>query len=357
MDTSDPDIAFDSNGVCNYVNHFRSTILKQWSPNGDPEKLNEVLSRIKSESVDKEYDCIIGISGGLDSSYLVHFAHVHQLRALVVHVDTGWNSELAVKNIEKLINRTSFDLETVVIDWPTMREIQLAFFRSGVPNQDIPQDHAIFASFYQKAIDHNIKWVLNGSNFSTESILPPAWGYSAGDWNHIKAIHNQYSKYSLKLYPNMGYVDYAFKLLFYGRLSIVKPLNLINYKQSNAIKILSEQYDWTYYGGKHYESRFTKFFQSWYLPSKHGYDKRRAHFSSLILSGDMTRSEALKLLSKPSYDAKELNNDKEYIANKLNISLDEFNLILDYPVKKHEDFKTSKRFLRLSKSLKRILFR
>lgn len=346
MDTTDPDITFNAAGECHYVTFYRETLLRRWNPSGNRDEFERLFENVRRNGKDRDYDCILGLSGGVDSSYLAYLAWRHGLRPLVVHTDTGWNSELAVKNIENIVTRCGFDLITHVVDWPEMQDVQRAFFRAAVPNQDIPQDHAIFASFYRLAAEHRIKWVLNGSNFACESILPPAWGYDAGDLRHIRAIHRRYGERPLRRFPSMGYAKYAFNFRALNRLKIVKPLNLIRYRKDEAIATLQGEFGWRYYGGKHYESRFTKFFQGWYLPGKFGYDKRLAHLSSLILNGEISREQALVELERDRYPAAELREDMVYMQKKLGVTPSEFDKLMALPPHRHEDYPSSQNLLK-----------
>lgn len=345
MDTTDPDITFNERGECHYVTRYREHLLKIWNPAGDPAAFEALFERIRAEGRGREYDCILGLSGGVDSSYLAYLAWKHGLRPLIVHTDTGWNSELAVKNIENIVRTCKFDLFTHVVDWPEMQDVQRAFFRSAVPNQDIPQDHAIFAAFYGLAAQHKIKWVLNGSNFACESILPPAWGYDAHDLGHIRSIHRRFGEVPLRRFPRMGYIRYVTKFMLLHRLTVVKPLNLIRYRKDEAMRTLTEEFGWRYYGGKHCESRFTKFFQGWYLPAKFGYDKRLAHLSSVILNGEITREQALEEMKQEHYPPAELREDMLYMQKKLGVSPDEFEKLMALPPRRHEDYPSSRRLL------------
>jgi N-acetyl sugar amidotransferase len=357
MDTTDPDITFNAAGECHYVAHFREKLLPQWKPEGEPERLQALFERIRREGRGREYDSILGLSGGVDSSYLAHLARQYGLRPLVVHTDTGWNSELAVKNIENIVTRCKFDLVTHVVDWPEMQDLQRAFFNAAVPNQDMPQDHAIFAAYYGLAAKHGIKWALNGNNFATESILPSAWGTDAGDLRHILAIHRRFGSIPLRQFPRMGYIKYGVNFRVLHRLNVIKPLNLIHYRKDEAMRLLASQFDWRYYGGKHYESRFTKFFQGWYLPYKFGYDKRLAHLSSLILSGEMTRTEALDEMQREHYSEADLREDMTYMQKKLGVSQTEFARLMDLPPQAHEDYPNSQWLLQTLKKIRSLWHR
>jgi N-acetyl sugar amidotransferase len=345
MDTTDPAISFDVNGVCNHCLRVDRWKL-QWNPEGDSEALEQLMETIKKDGRGKEYDMIMGLSGGVDSSYVAKLAKDFGLRTLVVHCDTGWNSELAVKNIENIVSKCGFDLVTHVVDWETMRNLQHAFFKSGVPNQDIPQDHAIAAVFYGYADKHKVKWSLSGSNVATESILPTAWGYDNLDLKHIRAIHRRFGSGNLSKYPTMSYLKYGFYFQIVKGMQIAKPLNLINYKKGEAMKVLQDSFEWKYYGGKHYESRFTKFFQGWYLPTKWGYDKRLAHLSSLVASGEITREEALKEFKVNSIQSEEIESDKDYMARKLGITRSEFDYLVDCDCREHHEYPCSNQWVR-----------
>lgn len=341
MDTTDPEITFDENGVSNWIPYFKKTILAQWNPEGDPSTFNSLIQRIKAEGKNQEYDCALGLSGGVDSSYLAYIAKQEGLRPLVVHTDTGWNSDIAVRNIEKIINFCGFDLFTVVIDWDEMADVQRAFLRAGVPDQDIPQDHAIFAAFYGLAARHRIKWVLSGHNFASESILPPAWGYDALDWRHIAAIHRQFGERPLGDFPHMGRARFAFEYTLLRRVRVVKLLNYLPYIKADAMRILEDVFDWQYYGGKHFESRWTRFFQGWWLPTRLGYDKRLAHLSSLILSGQITRDTALQEMQNVTYSHSMVLEDLELILKKLRMSKSEWDSLMESPIHDHSDYPQS----------------
>jgi N-acetyl sugar amidotransferase len=332
MDTTDPEITFDEQGNCNHCNSFYQSTPKLWFPNEEGErKLKAIIEKIKKEGAGKEYDCIIGLSGGVDSSFLVYQAKQWGLKPLAVHVDAGWNSELAVQNIENIVKKLDIDLFTCVIDWEEMRALQLAFLRSGVANQDIPQDHAFFAALYRFATQNNIRYVLSGSNLATEFILPSAWGYDAMDAHHIQSIYRRFGKGNLKKFPLVSFFKYYIHYPYIRRMKVVAPLNYMPYNKQEAIDILESELGWKYYGGKHYESRFTKFFQGYYLTKKFGYDKRKAHLSSLIVSGQMTREEALEEMKKDSYPLDQLEEDKEFLIKKLGLNEVEFDHLMKVP--------------------------
>ena len=338
MDTTDPNISFNEKGESNYFTNFKKVTLKSWDPNGNLNAFENLIEKIKKDGFKKKYNCAIGISGGLDSSYLVYIAWKYKLRPLLIHTDSGWNSERAVQNIKLLLDTTGFDLITHVVDWSEMKDLQRSFFKASVPNQDIPQDQAIYAALYKTVTDKRIKWVLNGSNFATESILPTAWAYNAGDIYHIKKIHSLFGENKLKNYPMMGYSNFAVRMIFSKYFKIAKPLNLLKYEIKSSKKILEDNFGWEDHGYKHYESRFTKFYQGWYLPKVFGYDKRLAHLSSLILSNQMTRDEALKDLENSSLSEEEIFEEKRFVSKKLGFTDNEFEDILNLPKKDHLDY-------------------
>jgi N-acetyl sugar amidotransferase len=334
-----PDITFDDSGMCNYCNNFYKVISKNWYPNKEGEKkFNQILNQIKKDGKNKEYDCIIGLSGGIDSSYLTLKAKDWGLRPLVVHVDAGWNSELAVSNIEKIIKHTGFDLHTEVIDWDVMRRLQLAYLKSGVSNQDVPQDHIFFSTLYKYSTKNKINYSISGGNISTESILPDVWLGPAMDAISLKEIFKKFGEGSLKNYRTISFFQYYFWYPFVNKLTTIRPLNYMPYNKEIA-KIELEKIGFKNYKGKHGESIFTKFFQEYYLPKKFKIDKRKAHLSSLILSNQITREEALKELKELPYDPKKINEIIEFICKKLEITQSEFEKLLKIPNRKYEDYK------------------
>ncbi|MFD0964604.1 N-acetyl sugar amidotransferase [Pseudofulvibacter geojedonensis] len=353
MDTTDPEIVFDDNGNCNHCNDAIERAKQVWFPNEEGEqRLLDIANRIKKEEKNKKYDCIIGLSGGVDSSFLAYKTVKLGLRPLVVHVDCGWNSELAVKNVENIVKKLNLELHTHVVNWQEMKDLQLAYFKANVANQDIPQDHAIFAALYSFAVKNNIKYVFNGSNFATECILPKAWGYNNMDTINLRAIHKKFGKRKLKKYPIMSFFKQYFYFRYIRKMTIVKPLNLMNYVKDNAIEIMKAELDWKYYGGKHHESRFTKFFQAYYLPTKFKYDKRRAHLSSLIVSSQLTREEALKEMKKEIYPNNSHLEDLEYVAKKLEVSVNEFERIINMPNKSFESYKNGAKLFKMGYRLR-----
>lgn len=361
MDTTDPLIMFDKDGVCNHCIEAKIKLDNGWFPNENGKKLLlSTAERIRKASKKNEYDVIVGVSGGIDSSYLLHLVTKEMnLRPLVVHVDAGWNSEIAVKNIENLVKRLNLDLFTYVVNWEEIKDLQLSFLNASVANQDIPQDHVFFAKLYEFAVSNKIKYVVTGSNLTSESILPSEWGYTAGDATQIKAIHKKFGTKVLKSYPMMSYWQNKVIWPYVKKMEIVRPLNWIDYDKNKAIDFLQENYGWRYYGGKHHESHWTKFFQSYYLPTKFGYDKRKAHLSSMIVAGQITREEAIAELEEPVFEEEDVKKQKSFVAKKLGISLEELERLIALPNKSYRDYpnqeKLNKFFIKLKRLFKSIM--
>lgn len=355
MDTTDPEINFDEQGVCNHCHKFHDEITHKWHPNEEgTEKLNAIICEIKKAGKGKEYDCIIGLSGGVDSSYLALKASEWGLRPLVVHVDGGWNSELAVANIEKILNYCNFDLHTHVVDWSEMRDLQLAYLKSGISNQDVPQDHIFFSTLNHFAVSNDIRFFLSGGNLATESIFPVSWHGSAMDAINLKAIHKKYGEIKLKKYKTISFCAYYIWYPLIKKMRTVRPLNLMAYNKNEALCELQETLNYTPYPRKHGESFFTKFFQNYWLPQKFGYDKRKPHFSSMILSQQMTRKEAVQKLDEPLYDPQELEEDIRYFCKKLRISTEEFEYLMNVPCSNYRDFPNWDFRYKILKSLRNL---
>lgn len=355
MDTSDPSITFNQKGECSHCQYFDSTIRPHWNPGSAGEKeLVRVLEKIKAEGRGQRYDCVVGLSGGVDSSYVALLAKRYGMRPLVVHVDAGWNSELAVKNIENMVKKLNYDLFTEVIDWDEVRDLQIAYFKSGVANLDVPQDHAFFAALYSFAVKNNISYVLSGSNFATESVLPQSWGYDAMDARQLKAIHKKFGRIKLATYPTVGFFKYFLFYPYIKKMKVIKPLNYIDYDKDKAIQELSSAYDWRYYGGKHYESRFTRFFQGYILPTRFGFDKKRAHLSSLILAGQMSRETALDKMTSQEYSPALIQEDHDFLCKKLGFSAEEFDGYLKAPLKTFADYPSNHRYRNILFGLRQL---
>lgn len=348
MDTSDCGITFDHNGVCDYCNNYKNIIAHDWHPDerGNAE-LQALAAKIKTDGVGKDFDSIIGLSGGLDSSYAAYVAKEKMgLRPLLFHVDAGWNTDQAVANIEKLLNGLGLDLYTEVINWEEMKDLQVAFLNSQIPDQDTPQDVAFFSALYKFARKNKIKYVITGANYSTECCREPEeWGaYPGIDKILINDIHARFGRGELRDFPIVDILTYK---IYYQKIlgmQIVKPLNLVPYIKKDAEEELSRLFGWQKFQHKHHESRFTRFYEDYWLPRKFGYHKRRAHFSSLILTGQMTRDEALDRISRPEMDEQFLIQEFEYVAHKLGLTVAELQEIFEGENKTYHDYK-NKRWL------------
>ncbi|MCP4325916.1 MAG: N-acetyl sugar amidotransferase [Alteromonadales bacterium] len=337
LDTSDPKITFDKNGVCNYCHSYKKVESTALNPVEAEKYLKSMVAKIKDSSTG-EYDCIVGMSGGVDSTYVAYLAKEYGLNPLAVHIDAGWNSEIAVKNIESATNILKIDLETIVLDWQEIRDLQRSYFLASVPDCDVPQDHAFVAGLYKLAAKYNIKYMLSGHNNVTEFILPPAWGYDSNDLTNLLDIHRQYGAVELKTYPKLGLFERTVYYRLFKKLTSFRILNYVPYIKSDVRDFIENNLDWKDYGGKHFESRFTKFFQAYYLPTKFGFDKRRAHLSNLIASGQITREEALLEFEQPQYDQVSLEDDKTFFLKKLGFSEAQWVKIMAGSPKSHQDF-------------------
>lgn len=344
MDTSDSKIVFDERGWCEYCTNFYSNVVPAWHPNEHGRRqLMRVVEKIKRAGKGRDHDCLIGISGGVDSSYVTYVAReMFGLRPLLFHVDAGWNSQQAVNNIEKLVDALDLDLYTEVVNWREMQDLQLAFFKAQVPHIDTPQDHAFFAGLYNFAAKHGFKYILTGANYSTECVREPLeWHYHASDLRQLRDIHKAFGVTELKTFPQSDIFKYKLYYRYIKGVKVVKPLNSIEYNKEQAIEMLVERFGWQRYAHKHYESRFTRFYEGYWLPTKFGFDKRRAHFSSLILTGQMSREEALARIARPAYDSETIAADFEYIATKLGVSVSELKALHAGPNKSYRDYRNS----------------
>lgn len=343
LDTrDDPQMTFDDNGVCNYYQQYvRAVAHHVPHPAKRQAALDALVDRIRRDGRGRPYDVVIGVSGGVDSTYVALLAKELGLRALAVHCDNGWNSELAVKNIENIVSRLDIDLFTYVIDWEEFRDIQLAFIRASVVDIELVSDHAIFATLYKQAARHGVRHILSGTNVVTECTLPPHWIWHKTDHVQIQAIHRLFGKKPMKTYPLM---DWKVKKLYqmFGRVTQTSILNYVPYNKARVKQQIMDDLGWRDYGGKHYESIFTRFYQGYILPTKFGIDKRRAHLSDLIFSGQITRDEALTELQKPVYDPDQLKIDREFVLKKLGISHDEFEELMRLAPRRHEEFETER---------------
>ena len=359
MDTSDPQITFDEKGVCDYCRNYYSEILPNWHPDEQGKaELMEIARKIRKEGEGKDFDCIIGMSGGLDSSYTVYIAkEIMGLRPLIYHVDAGWNTQQAVSNIEKLVDGLGLDLYTDVINWEEMKDLHGAFLKSQIADQDMPQDIAFFSSLYKFAKQNKIHYVLTGANFSTECCREPEeWGaYPGIDKRLINDIHSQFGKKELKTFPIVDILSYKIFYRYIYGMNIIKPLNYVPYIKGEAENLLLEKFGWEKFLHKHHESRFTRFFEDYWMPKKFGYEKRRAHFSSLILTKQMNRAEALDRISRPELDDQFWKHEFEYIANKLDLSVEDLQRIFKGENKTYKDYKNKRSIIGFGGRMMKIL--
>jgi N-acetyl sugar amidotransferase len=358
MDTSDFKISFDSKGICDHCFTYDTKIRPFWHTDGRGKlKLEELVKKIKKEGKGKEFDCLMGMSGGIDSSYLLHVvAKEFGLRPLVFHVDAGWNSQVAVNNIERLIDGLGLDLYTEVINWEEIKELQLAFFRSGVPHIDVPQDHAFFATMYKFASKYNIKFILTGGNYSTECVRNPLeWMYYQSDAVQLRDIFKKHGKGSLESYPVTSILWHKVYLPYVKGIKLFRPLDYIPYHKDEAMQFLVDTYGYQKYPQKHFESRFTRFYESFWLPQRFGYDTRKVQYSSLILTGQMTREEALKKLKVQAYSEEQIKEDFEFISNKLGITTDELWSYFYAPKKTYRDYRSQESIYNLGASVMRLI--
>jgi len=341
MDESADEIEFDSEGICNFCKEYESRVKNEMVENKQ-EALEQLVAKIKEEGKGKPYDCIIGVSGGVDSSFVAHIVKEHGLRPLAIHLDNGWNSDLAVSNIEKLLTQLDIELYTHVINWNEFKDLQKSFILSSLRNLEIPTDHAIGALLLKMANKHNIRYILNGSNLATEGILPLSWVGRNIDHRLLTSVHKEFGSKKLKTYPSVRLTQFAYYILV-KKIKYIPLLNYVEYNKEEAIQFLEQSYGWKRYAGKHFESIFTRFYQGYMFPKKYGIDKRKAHLSTLIMSGQMSRKEATEeLLESPYGDNLALiEEDIEYVLKKLDFSKEEFEKIMKEKPKKTTDYSSS----------------
>lgn len=359
MDSSDPNIVFDHNGISDYYYNFINNILPNWDTGKKgEEELLKIANKIRNVNCAKPFDCIIGMSGGLDSSYALYVAkEIMGLRPLVFHVDAGWNTDQAVSNIEKMVEGLGLDLYTDVINWEEVKDLQKSFLKSQIPDQDLVQDYAFFSSLYRFAKKNNIKYIITGSNYSTECCREPEeWGGYAGiDKKLVNDIHNQFGTIKLKTFPIIDIFTYKLYYKYIYGMKIIKPLNFVPFIKTDAENLLADKFGWKKFQHKHHESRFTRFYEDYWLPRKFGFDKRKAHFSSLILTGQMTREAALERLNSPELDEQTLKNEFEYIANKLELSIDELTEIFNGENRTFRAYKNNRTLIQFGAKVMQIL--
>lgn len=358
MDTTAPGITFNEKGVCEYCENFYSNILPNWNTdNSGWESLLKIVNKIKEEGKNKDYDCLMGISGGVDSSYMAYLAKVKLgLRPLIFHIDAGWNSQQAVNNIEKIIDKLELDLHTEVINWEEMKDLQAAFFKAQVCHIDTPQDHAFVAALYNFAAKHGFKYILNGGNISSECVREPLeWHYHASDLRQIHDIHQKFGTRPIKTFPLANIFKYRIYYKYIKGIKVIKPLDFVSYEKEKAIEFLEKEFGWQRYPQKHYESRFTRFYEGYWMPAKFGYDIRLAHYSSLILTNQMSRQEALAKVAVKPIDAETAKADFEYVATKLGFTVEEFQALMDGTNKSYRDYKNNMFFIDLGIRVMRFL--
>jgi len=358
MDSTDPAISFDAAGVCNYCRDAAPALERvRLSTEESDRRLQALADTIRANAKDRPYDAVVGMSGGVDSSYVALLAKQMGLRVLAVHFDNGWNAEVATANIHAVVEACGFDLETYVIDWPEFRDLQRAFIKAGVVDIEMLTDHAIMAAMFDLAKRHNIRYVLSGTNVATEHGMPRAWVWNKQDLTNIEAIHKRFGERKLKSFPRMGLIPSILRRYLGLGFEFVEILDLVNFRKTEAMATLSEKTGWRYYGGKHYESVFTKFYQAHILPHKFGIDKRKVHLSALVRNGEMTREEAVAELAKPLYEADELRRDKAYVLKKLGFSDAEFEALMAEPPVAHDAYPSDVKIRNALKSLARLLGR
>lgn len=358
MDTTDTAISFDVHGVCDHCRDFEMNVKPNWHTDDRGRSiLAAIIDQVRAAGKGLDFDCILGLSGGLDSSYMLHMlVKEFKLRPLVFHVDGGWNSDLAVNNIQMLVEKLGLDLFTEVIDWEDMRDFQLSFFKSGISQIDIPQDHAFVATLYKFANKYNVKHIINGGNIATECVRNPLeWLYYGTDMWLINDIRRQFCTRSLTNYPFSSVLFHKFYLRYIRGVQVVRPLNYMPYSKELAINTLRDEYGWRAYPQKHFESRFTKFFEGYWLPTRFCYDTRKVQFSSLILTGQMARAVALEKLKVPAYDPDTIDDEFAYIAKKLSISVDELRHYHTMPLKSYKNYRNQEALFNLGAKVLRAV--
>lgn len=355
MDTSDPDIVFDKAGVCNHCRRYDEQLRRRVAPiNERAGRLKTLVDTIKACGRGRDYDCVIGVSGGVDSTYVAYLTKQLGLRPLAVHFDNGWNSEIAVANIEKTLERLGIDLSTFVVDWEEFKDLQLSFLKASTPDGEVPTDHAIVALLYQTAARYGLKHILLGTNVASEAIMPIKWGYGYSDYRYIKSVQKQFGSKKLRTYPHYS-LPKLFEYMVLRKIQIVPILDFVDYQKVEAMKQIESDLGWTYYGGKHYESIYTRFYQGYILPTKFGIDKRRAHNANLVLSGQISREDALQGLLAPPIPKEVMNEDLEYVCKKFGLNREEFNAIISLPPRTFSDYRNSYTRLEYAKRLMNII--
>lgn len=340
MDTSDPEIEFDASGICNHCHSYDRGIARELvRGEAGLSQLMKHAEEIRKAGRGKRYDCVLGLSGGVDSSYVAYLTKkVMGLRPLAIHMDNGWNSEVAVRNIENIVKILDLDLHTEVLDWEEFRRLQLALLRAGTPDSEIPTDHAIVATLYRQAARRGVGWIMDGTNLVTELMVPATWSHGHSDWRYIRNVNDLFGGAPLRTYPH--YSAYQGLLWYRGMRRIKRfcPLNFVDYNKAGAMRLMQEELGWEYYGGKHYESIYTRFYQGYMLPRRFNFDKRRPHLSCLVNSGQITRADALEEMAKPAIPPAQQAEDRAFVIKKLGITEAEFERILSAERKTFWDY-------------------
>jgi N-acetyl sugar amidotransferase len=355
MDTSDVDITFDHKGFCNHCKDYFARIAQRvYLGEESDRQLANIITNIKKSGQGKDHDCVIGVSGGVDSSYVAYLAKQYGLRPLLVHMDNGWNSEISVKNIKNIADKLGLDYQSYVLDWEEFKNIQLAFFKASIPEMETPTDIAIPAALHKIAAEHGIKYIISGGNYVTEGILPKTWHYNAKDVKYFKHILKNFGAKKTKTFPLFGWKEEAYYKLF-GGIRMIYILNYVPFSKTDAMKLLENELGWKYYGGKHYESKYTGFVQSYILPEKFNIDYRRATLSNQICAGEITRMKALELLKETPYDKEKVQEEMIYVCKKLGIHINDFNIIMNLPPKIYRDYPNDEKKLEFIYSMYRLL--
>jgi len=356
MDESSPGLQFDSAGQCSSCRDALARWRHEWWPGDEGRaRMSAMVQQLKAAGRGKPYDAMIGLSGGIDSAWLAHVAvHEFGLRVLAVHVDGGWNSEPAVRNIESIVRRLDLDLHTYVVEWPEMRDLQVSFLKASVLNQDIPQDHAFFSTLYRTAAQFDLHHFLSGVNFASESVGVPSFGFPYSDDRHARALHARFGSVPLRTFPFMHFAQFLWLTRVRKQLTVHRPLNYLRYDKEQAKAELTRLYGWRDYGGKHSESRFTKFYQDIFLPRKFGFDKRRLHLSSLIVAGQISREQALAELAEPIAAPDQVRRDIRFVAKKLGLAESELVALIDSPPVPHTEYPNRMALLNALNTLKKL---
>ncbi len=349
MDTSDPEIVFDSDGICNHCHNYDERVATEVIKGEEGKRqLDTVLETIRNEGKGKKYDCILGLSGGVDSTYVAYLCKkVYNLRPLAVHLDNGWNSEIAARNIENIVSLLDLDLYTQVLNWDEFRRLQASFLKASTPDSEIPTDHAIVSTLYKLAKKNDIRWIMDGSNVVTEIMVPATWSHGHSDWKYIKTLNKMFSGGNkLRTYPHYNYFQYLYEYPRIRKLRRFPILNYIDFNKLEAMEVLKKELKWEPYGGKHYESIYTRFYQGYILPTKFGFDKRRSHLSCLVKNKRITRDEALREIQQPAIPPELQKEDRAFVIKKLGMTEQEFDAMMKAPLKTFWDYPSYEREVR-----------